>query len=107
MAEGKKSDRPPVSIHPPKAPPTRSQYTERKRTQSGQHPAVLAYREKLQSISDHQGVRMKDLDPELQALLYEADPFPSAPIVPQIDERAEPDDEPEPKTERNPKRTPQ
>jgi len=49
---------PSVRTRPPKSAP-----------RSGEFPAVQAYRSKLQSISDHEGLRLDSLDPELDSLL--------------------------------------
>jgi hypothetical protein len=63
------SVRVPLSLRPARLPPPRPDYREAPRKGSGQHPAVRAYRAKLQSISDHQGLGLDALDPELEAVL--------------------------------------
>lgn len=52
------------ALHPP-LPPS-----------SDDHPEVQAFRNKLQSISDHEGLAISFLDPELQELLETATPSP-------------------------------
>jgi hypothetical protein len=40
-----------------------------KKRDSGSHPAVAAYRDKLRSIEEHDAPRLKKLNEELQAYL--------------------------------------
>lgn len=70
-----------MSLKPPRPPPP-------PRAISGQHPAVQAYREKLESVNEHQVEDLTALDTELQAFLESVRTIPPPP---------EPDDEPEAK----------
>lgn len=108
MTESKR----PLSVHPPRAPEPRADYrvpsappfpSPKKPTKvplpprSSGHPAVQAYRNKLQSISENEGLAISFLDPELEELLNEHVP-PQLP-PPQVEEvEAEPETEKKPET---------
>jgi hypothetical protein len=71
-ANYKTGQQPPrVSDRPPRAPIPRTDFRDKQRRGSSQHPAVTGYRGKLQSILDHQGAELEHLDPELEVLLDE------------------------------------
>lgn len=43
--------------------------SEDKRTKSGPHPAVQAYREKLESVAEHTGAALDDLNADLDEFI--------------------------------------
>lgn len=58
-----------ASVKPP-APP---------RTKSGEHPAVQSYRKKLESIAEHEGKRLDELNSTLAEYLEDTRSIPPPP----------------------------
>lgn len=72
---------PPKLSRRPSTGVPRTSYRDTTRRGSGQHPAVQAYRDKLQSIHENTVPAVAALDEELQRYLVpdpEPDPFPPA-----------------------------
>jgi hypothetical protein len=75
---------PPPPLKPsrrPSPPPPRDDYRASPKSGSGQHPAVKAYRDKLQSIHEHTVPKIAEIDEDLaQFLIEEPTSSPTIPV---------------------------